>query len=227
MLCTGGGVENKTYLNSEEPFIYYAEKGFEYIELDFLLTLDNQVICSHELENVGQGFSLNHRPTLEEFKNCKVAGEFAGITFEWLIEKLNRYPNVKIIFDSKEKDIFLLLDIMVDMAKESNFDIFSRFIIQFYSVDDYFKLKENYDFNTYWFTNYKAQYSIIQIKSYFEDKQDIETIVLNYNVWQAFDKLLVSVDKKIAVHTINEVKTIRNLANHGVDYIFTDYAPEV
>lgn len=221
-----GGGDEYTYLNCKEPFMHFVSSGYEYVEVDFLYTKDNYIVASHEFEHLN-GYNLHNRPTLAEFENYKLEEKFSGITFDWLLNELSNFPNVKIIFDTKENDLINIIDDMVKIAKEKNFDIFSRFIIQIYSVENYYSLKEKYDFETYWFTNYKAHYPLYKIKEYFEDKDDVETIVLSFFNWLNFNQINFHMNKKIAVHTIDNENIIHYLANHGVEYIYINYDKKI
>ena len=218
-----GSKDGNTYLNSKESFLDNAASDnadVRYIELDFLFTQDNKIVCSHAYENI-QGYSLENRPTYEEFENYKILGKYFGITFNWLIETLSRLPNIKIVFDSKEQNILPLISAMIDFCNNNDFDIFNRFIIQIYSVEDYEKITP-LGFSELWFTNYRAKYSGKKINSYFANKADLSTIVLPYNTWIKFKSENWSTNKKIGVHTVNANKDIKFLAKRGVDFIYSD-----
>lgn len=223
VIHAGGGLDGFQYLNCQEGFLKYVEEGQIYIEIDFAYTIDNQIVCSHTFSEHMPEFSMENRPTYEEFKNYMLEGKYHGMTYTWLLEQLKIYQNVKIIFDTKETDTFDLISQMVDIAKEQNFDIYSRFIIQVYSTENYEEIKEVFDFERYWFTNYKANYSFSFIKSYFEGKEDVETIVIFQSKWYDLDKSGVNLNKKIAVHTVNDPAEINFFAKNGVDFIFADY----
>ena len=218
-----GGLDGFEYLNCQEAFLKYFENGQTYIEIDFAFTRDNQVVCTHTFSEHMSEFSLENRPTLEEFENYLLEGKYHGMTYAWLLEQLKTNQDVCIIFDTKEEDSMDLLSQMVKIANEQNFDINSRFIIQVYSTENYEELQENFSFKKYWFSNYKSNYSFSFIKSYFENKQDVETIVIFQTKWQDLHESGIDLGKKIAVHTVNNPSEIKFFANNGVDYIFVDY----
>lgn len=220
----GGGIDDKIYLNSEEGFLTYAEQGCALMEIDFLYTSDGEIVASHYFEYF-DGYDLKNRPTIEVFKNTKLDGKYTGMTFEWLVQQLKNYENIRIIFDSKENDTFKLLEDMVTIANENGLDLSSRMIIQVYSIENYNEIKNNPNFNfeTFWFTNYKANYSNIQIEDYFNDKKDVETIVMSCQCWWVYHQTGYEFDKKIAVHTVNGDFAINFLADRGVDLIYVDF----
>lgn len=220
VIHAGGAMENNKYLNSIEGLEYYIENDQTLIELDFLFTKDNEIICSHFFEYY-DGFSIDNRPTLEEVKSTKLLDKYSSITFDNLIEVLKANPEVKIIFDTKEEDSLALINQMIEEASVASFDIKSRFIIQVYSLEDYETLNA-LDFDEYWFTNYKAYYSPNKINQYFGDKENVTTIVLYHLFWTTFRAINFETDKKVAVHTINDEYFIDFMAERGVDYVYTD-----
>lgn len=56
----------------------------------------------------------------------------------------------------------------------------------------------------------------------FGNCEDVETIVMFYDDWQRYMGSGVQFNKKIAVHTINDLSTARELIKNGVFYIYTD-----
>lgn len=216
----GGRIDNNIYTNSQESFINSVNNGINFIELDFLFTADNQIVCSHKFENI-ENFNLKNRPTYDEYKNCKINNQYNGITFDWLIAQLKENADIKIVFDTKEKDPSSLLSAMIEFSNLENFDIFNRFIIQVYSIENYNEL-QSFNFAEYWFTNYKANYSISKINNLFEDKENVTTIVLYYNTWMLYRSFGFNSNKQIAVHTLSKQKDIDFVSNRGVDIIFID-----
>ena len=113
---------------------------------------------------------------------------------------------------------------MVEKANEKDFDLLSRMIIQVYSIENYNEIKNNpaLNFTTFWFTNYKSNYTNFQIQKYFGDKEDVETIVLSCLDWWFYHQTAFHFDKKIAVHTVNGSSAVNFLADRGANYIFVD-----
>ncbi len=223
VIHAGGGSDGISYLNCKEYFEYYVANGYEYIELDFMFSSDQEIICTHSFEYL-EGYDENNRPTLQEFEEYLLLGQYHGITFDWLIEKLNEYPNVKIVFDTKESDEVQLIEKLVEQALEYDFDIFSRFIIQVYSYEEYLNIKqnENLKFKEFWYSNYKSVLTLTEILEYFEDKEDVTTLVLSTSNWEAMSPYLYKTSKKIAVFTVNDEKTKYYYKYNGVNYIYTD-----
>ncbi len=161
----GGVLGNSVYLNSQEGFMFYANNGYSIIEIDFLYTSDKEIVGSHLFEHL-PGFNLENRPTMKEFESAKLDGRYTGITYDWLIEELKMFPDIKVVFDSKEDDSIAILEDMVETAHQKDFAIESRMIVQVYSIENYNEIKNNpaLNFTTFWFTNYKAKYTNFQIQ---------------------------------------------------------------
>ncbi len=182
VIHAGGGMDGTPYLNSQEGFLQNVQNGQKYIEVDFLYTSDDKIVASHLFEH-NDGYSIKNRPTYDEFNSYKLEGKYTGMTFEWLLEQLEIFKDVKIVFDTKESDSLAILKDMLQIANDKDFDIYSRFIIQVYSLENYHDMKSNFDFKRYWYTNYKTEYSPIEIKKKFADYDDIDTIVLWTSDW--------------------------------------------
>lgn len=221
VIHAGGSLEQKKYLNCVEGVQYYIENDCKLIELDFLFTSDKEIICSHVFENY-EGFSLDNRPTLEQALNTNILNKYSTLTFGNLIEILKQNSDVKIIFDTKEKNDIEIISKMLEISATESFDLKSRMIIQVYSYEDYLQMNE-LNFDEYWFTNYKATYSPNQIIDYFSKIDNVTTIVLYDHSWKIYHSLNFCINKKIAVHTINNKLFIKFLQNRGVDYIYCDY----
>lgn len=219
-----GGREkgDKTYLNCEEQFEKYLSEAYNLIEVDFMLTSDKQVVCTHRFEHTP--YSKNNRPTFDEFMSYKPNGKYTAMPFERLAGIMRNYPNGRVVFDTKEKRSIEILSVMRSVAESEGLDIFSRFIIQVYSVEDYYEIKENFPkFKEYWFTNYKASYPFPKMLKLFEDKEDVTTFVICKESWCCYALCMLKTDKKIAVHTENSAANSRFYCQRGVTYVYADY----
>ena len=219
VLHAGGGIDGIEYLNCQEAFLESVQEGFSVLELDFMRSADGEIFCEHFFEHYGD-YSYENRPTIEQVKNMKLYDKYTPIVLDWLFEKLVEYPNVKIVFDTKD-DADLVLDKIVSDAETFGIDITDKFIIQVYSVENYENAKL-YNFVEYWFTNYKACYSA-QDLMIFEDIENITTLVLYYDEWLNFDVGGLQTNKNIAVYTVNDKSKWKVLEAGGVEYIFIDF----
>ncbi len=227
-----GALDGNAYLNCAEALDACMENECFLIEIDFMFTADNEVVCTHEFENI-DGFSLSNRPTLAEFKSTRVvAGDktYTPLTFEYLLEVMAKYKQLKVVFDSKEGnfqgwDTSALIEKMIDQAGKAGINLRKRMIVQVYSIENYEDLQK-FEFNDYWYTNYKKNYSAEKIKECFEDKANLTVYVMWASLWDEFYKAGFTTQKKIAVHTVNNKDYMNRLFESGVSYIYTDIIGE-
>ncbi len=210
----GGG-----YLNSYELTLENARQGCEYIELDFLFTEDGYLVCSHYFEFCGHSFE--DRATLEEFMESDLGG-YTPMTADMLMQLMAEETGFKVVFDTKEDDIFSVIAALDETAANYGVDIYSRFIIQFYDKADYDGLADM-PFEELWFTNYRAKYDTLTIERYFGDDDRVTTIVMNETDWMIKASFARVSGKQIAVHTINDLSLAEFYAARGVDFIYCDY----
>ncbi len=83
-----------------------------YFEIDFLLTSDKYVFCSHDWNN---NFSKNIKkkitepPSLQEFNNLVINnGNYTNCTLDGLVGFLDNNRNIKIVTDSKDDNLLIL-----------------------------------------------------------------------------------------------------------------------
>lgn len=223
VIHAGGGLDGKAYLNSKEGFTYYVQNDYKYIELDFLYTSDNEIVCSHYFEGL-KNFDKNNKPSLLQFENSLIYDKYNGITAIWLIEQLKIYDDITIIFDTKEKDSILILEELSNMLAKNDID-FNSFIIQIYSEQNYNEIKANTNikFARFWYTNYKSNYKSIDVLKIFEDKADVEAYVLYINDWWTFTELDFNTTKSIAVHTIHDKDFCNFITKRNVDFVYIDW----
>lgn len=222
VIHAGGKVKgDKSYLNCEEPLIKFLAQGQNLVELDFMFTSDNRIVCTHRFEHTPYGYK--NRPTADEFLSCNIDG-YTAMSFERLLEVMENYPQAKIVFDTKESKSSNIIAAMCAQAQNRNFDIFSRFIIQVYSLNDYNEVKASFpQFKEFWFTNYKSNYPFKKMIKMFEDKKDVTTLVICKEGWCSYALCMLKTDKKIAVHTENSAACKKFYFRGGVNYVYTDY----
>ncbi len=222
----GGGLDGKSYLNSQEGFTYYAQSGYKYIELDFLYTSDGEIVGSHYFEFL-EGFNFDNPPSLEQFSSTLLHNTYHGITLPWLIQNLKIYEDITIIFDTKEDDCIKMLQTLSGLMQQNDIDL-DRFIIQVYSKENYEQIKEddNIKFTRFWYTNYKKHYTSPQVLEYFEDKSDIECYVLHYTDWWIFTQFDFNTSKPIAVHSIHDKGFSNFITSRNVDFVYIDHPLE-
>ena len=225
----GGGVNNLTYINSTETIDYHYDNGTRLYEFDFALSSDGEFIGTHnwEKEIIGSGYSFNNRPTLEEYKNLRMYGEYKGITFDRMIAAMNEYPDIKIVLDFKGDfdEISIMYKKMVDDIKDYDESFLNRFWFQFYDIDMYYSLMDYYEPENKFLSLYRSLDSWESIYRLLKKESDI---ILNFGRYRAstgayyFDKL-VELDIKMVVSTINSKNEMLKYMDMGIKMFYSDF----
>ena len=216
VIHAGGGGQ---YLNSYKLAREYAA-GREYMEIDFAFTADGALVCSHLFEY--GGYSMQNKPTFEQFQNINFPGGVKGASASQVMDLLHEFPDLRIVFDTKEENSLPVINELLRLAEAADIDLYSRMIVQLYSAED-LKALDGVPFREYWFTNYKANYSRRQIERYFGGDERVTTIVLSERNWVRKAYAGGVRGKKIAVHTVNDLRLAEFYARRGADFVYCDY----
>lgn len=220
-----GGIDGLAYLNSQESFDLFVAKGYKYFEVDFIYTSDNILVCSHEFDHI-ENYNFRNRPTYDEFKNSIIAGKYHTITIPWLVEQVNKFSNIKIIFDTKESNKTQVLIDAYNKFKKLGLVTGKSLIAQIYWVDAYDQIKD-LELNDIWFTNYKAGYTQQEISTHFDKYQDVTTCILSEENFLQFVDEGLCINKKIGVHYGERTYNKSLLQKHAVDYLFVNFWTEL
>ena len=136
-LTDANGRELVTVLNCLEGFQAQYAAGVRVFEADLRLTSDMEVVLRHDWRAGWQeGVSETSIPTLEEFLETPVLGEYTPLSFQDLLLLMEEYPDVCIITDTKFTEAEVVtaqFTAMLSDAKELGLTyLFDRFVIQVY-----------------------------------------------------------------------------------------------
>ena len=142
----GGIYMGKGHTNSKEAIDLYLHRTVDeevrVLELDFLFTSDNKLICAHLFEN----YKLNKNVTHDEFmKQNKL---FTPIDFNDVIVYMLKNPNLYIMVDSKVEnyDNRSMIDVAKYIIDNSPNSIKDRFIFQLYEPEQKLDMLKIYKF---------------------------------------------------------------------------------
>lgn len=228
----GGGVEDEDarYLNSLEGVIEHYNNGTRVFEFDFMFTSEFEIIAMHnfEPELYGEGWSFNNRISIIEFESLLVKGVYTPLTFDDVLDLMIKYPEMKLVLDTKESGDFLysLYDEMYIKIFNKNIELVNRIIPQLYNEDMYHYLEENFDYNEYIITLYKLELSNKEVIEILEKYNKIKYITISQDRDHRFSLIwslqFRGIDVEIYVHTINsEIKAFFYEAI-GADGIYSD-----
>ncbi len=226
ILHAGGKVHIKdksySYLNIIDTFSQAYSNGYRYFEYDFVITSDDRLVGAHEYEYL-KGYGKSNRILYEEYVTTPILGKFTGVTIENLIPLLERYIDTYIVVDTKETDYVKFYNILVCelerfLPSDKLKNYIKRFIPEIYDKQMWGELKENYLFEQFIFSNYKANYSTNEILKYFSDER-IKYISLKKYSFRNCGKIKRN-NKKVVFHTVNNKFTAGFLVRFKSAYGF-------
>ena len=206
----GGGFKNLTYTNSIDA-LDYNKNNYDLFELDFFLTDDEKLVCSHD-----------HGEFLKSFKKFEVyvqnKKEYKPCTYKSLKIWLEKNPEKKIVTDFKSDNLSGLKFI----AK--NFENFEkRFIPQIYNPSEYQKVNSIGYKDIIW-TLYRYNKNNNKVIK-FAKKMSLYAITMPRERAQTeLPVLLKKNNIKSFVHTINSMEEYFIYKNYfKVDQIYSDW----
>lgn len=222
------GIDDKEYTNSMEAFLNAHQNGYHVYEVDFSVTIDNQVVCSHDFDEYGE---IN--PDYETFMNTKIQGMYTPIDMEQVVQLLVNYPDIYIMtdfkwdnsFGSDNHEVSIIMDKLITCLEENqDATLFDRIIIQIYSEENYDVIEGYGCFTNYVYTLYQYAYPIYDEIAAFCLEHDIHVVTMG---WERATKQNIALfDKwniKVYSHTINTIEEARQQLQNGVTGIYTDW----
>ena len=206
----GGGFKNLTYTNSIDA-LDYNKKNYDLFELDFFLTDDEKLVCSHDYG----GFLKSFKKFEVYVQNKK---EYKPCTYKSLKIWLEKNPEKKIVTDFKSDNLSGLKFI----AK--NFENFEkRFIPQIYNPSEYQKVNSIGYKDIIW-TLYRYNKNNNKVIK-FAKKMSLYAITMPRERAQTeLPVLLKKNNIKSFVHTINSMEEYFIYKNYfKVDQIYSDW----
>jgi len=136
----GGSYQGFETTNSEEAVNQAVKNGYRMIELDMEISSDNRIIMLHDWDRTTTyyfGTSFDQKISLKQFLNLSIHGVLKVMTFDKLTAILDKYPDVRIVTDTKG-DNLSLLKLIADQYPEYQ----QQIIPQIYQYKEYNEVKE-------------------------------------------------------------------------------------
>lgn len=231
-LTDANGRELVTVLNCLEGFQDQYAAGVRVFEADLRLTSDMEVVLRHDWR-VGwqEGVSETSIPTLEEFLETPVLGEYTPLSFQDLLLLMEEYPDVCIITDTKFTEAEVVtaqFTAMLSDAKELGLTyLFDRFVIQVYD-ELMFKVVDGlHDFPHYIYTLYATGFAgtedaFREAASFCADNGFLGLTLWDYWWRETYAPIARELGVAVYVHTVNDAQEARELLDQGVSGIYTD-----
>lgn len=231
-LTDASGRELVTVLNCLEGFQAQYAAGVRVFEADLRLTSDMEVVLRHDWRAGWQeGVSETSIPTLEEFLETPVLGEYTPLSFQDLLRLMEEYPDVCIITDTKFTEAEVVtaqFTAMLSDAKELGLTyLFDRFVIQVYD-ELMFKVVDGlHHFPHYIYTLYATGFAgtedaFREAASFCADNGFLGLTLWDYWWREAYAPIARELGVAVYVHTVNDAQEARELLDQGVSGIYTD-----
>ena len=231
-----GAIDGVAYTNSKEALENSYQNGVRYLECDFSITADHQLVACHDWdfwyswEHDTENTDEKYVPDFEEFMTTKVRTRFTALSGEELMLFMKQHPDIYIITDTKDSSPATLgesFKALVELSQKNECeDVLDRFIIQIYNLDMYEIVQEIYPFPNYILTLYQLGFNGEENRmegfAKFCMLHDIDVITMGGYLYS--DKLLEIADRyglQIFVHTINDEDEIKAFIDKGVG-VYTD-----
>ena len=231
-LTDANGRELVTVLNCLEGFQAQYAAGVRVFEADLRLTSDMEVVLRHDWRAGWQeGVSETSIPTLEEFLETPVLGEYTPLSFQDLLLLMEEYPDVCIITDTKFTEAEVVtaqFTAMLSDAKELGLTyLFDRFVIQVYD-ELMFKVVDGlHHFPHYIYTLYATGFAgtedaFREAASFCADNGFLGLTLWDYWWRETYAPIARELGVAVYVHTVNDAQEARELLDQGVSGIYTD-----
>jgi len=214
----GGGIDGHTYTNSKEALLQSLDKGYKFIELDFCLTSDDQLVCAHgpsvynRMTNVVYG-QLDVMPDLNSFKMRSIYGMYTPLTAQEVLEIM------------KDRPFILLVDCMSDpvIIEKYFYEVKDAVMIETSSITNYLGLRKKGYATLYSMGNMSIKnivgYIICRIFSGRPIEYSTVSVNSSFKNIRLFRRLF---DTKFFAFTCNSVSFMKEHVDGDIDKVYTD-----
>lgn len=216
----GGGIGNRTYINSIDAIEFNYAQGHRVFEVDFSLTHDNVLVAIHDWNQ--QGYS-GISPNIQTFKSNLIFEQYKPTTFEEIAVFLQEHTDAYIITDKIVSGNETAFRNIIDTCNALDPSLLSRIIVQIYDQDGYYEVTEKYSGLGVLYTLYSTTDTMDEVVSFVE-KTGIKVIVMP-DIWGTpeYFKKFQQRGAVVFSHTVNDVSTFNALRSAGVYGIYTDF----
>ena len=211
--------------NSLEALNATYEKGYRFIEIDFVLSSDGVPVCLHDWSKY-YSLQLTDKPvTKAQFEKVILFGKYTSMTLDSLAEWMKEHDDAYIITDIKEDN----LNVLRRIARKHP-EIIGNIIPQIYQYDEYVPVRALgysniiltlYRLPTY-FDKANAEYNSTFAANHGLLAVTADATLANSNFVNSF----VSKGIPLYVHTVNDEAAQQKFFSMGVTGVYTDYAKD-
>jgi glycerophosphoryl diester phosphodiesterase len=226
---TGADGEVYKYTNCLEAFSRCIEDGVHFVELDFRLTTDKEIVCIHNWRKdfvKSDGTMAESAVSLEEFRQGRIRGGFTPMTMEDVASALQSHGDVYIVLDLKGsgeevKEGYRL------MAQEYP-DLIPQLIPQFYHVSEYESLYA-LGYRAMIYTLYKTEEWERSEDALNEFAMRVRLVGITMGKRRALDDSFLSqvlgTGQPVYANTVDSPARQQKLYDRGVSAVYTNVVP--
>ena len=230
-----GYIDGHYITNSREALLFNYERGLRVFEVDLNMTSDLRLIARHDwspehYQFLGQDYPPTDGPIpFETVMSLKIHGKYHALSWEEIVEFLQKYPDIYFVTDTKERDeasVRKTFSYLVNTTKQIDSKLLDRIIPQIYDQPMLSYIESYHDFKEVIFTLY--HYTDANLPSAVEiadwsDQNNI-TAIAGFPFRLTEELRIALREKNIAMyaHTINNPKEAAALRAAGIG-IYTDY----
>ena len=226
---TGADGEVYKYTNCLEAFSRCIEDGVHFVELDFRLTTDKEIVCIHNWRKdfvKADGTMAESAVSLEEFRQGRIRGGFTPMTMEDVASALQSHGDVYIVLDLKGsgeevKEGYRL------MAQEYP-DLIPQLIPQFYHVSEYESLYA-LGYRAMIYTLYKTEEWERSEDALNEFAMRVRLVGITMGKRRALDDSFLSqvlgTGQPVYANTVDSPARQQKLYDRGVSAVYTNVVP--
>ncbi|MBA4686421.1 MAG: glycerophosphodiester phosphodiesterase [Candidatus Galacturonibacter soehngenii] len=226
-----GGISGTTYTNSLDAFKFNYSNGFKIFEVDLVLSSDDHLVLKHDWSSLvsqmlKQEISADKQDkalSLSEFKTMKIHGWMEPLSFEDVIEIMDKDKDIYIVTDTKDIPTDELFGQIVELVSKYDINILKRIIPQIYNEEMYYQIKEIYNFDSYIYTLYQTSSGDDEVISFMKENNLKVVTAPTFRMTEEFASKLNENNIYIYVHTINAAPEIKFFKNIGVYGFYTDF----
>ena len=224
-----GGLDGYDYSNSLEAFEANYQKGYRLFEVDFVMSSDHKLVALHYWENAPEILGTEDSTPLsqEEFLSKKIYGLYTPLSYEQVLQLMQKHPDIYIITDTKDTkdpEITKSFQYLYDVAKKTDIHLLDRIIPQIYNEPMYESIMKIHNWNSVIYTLY-TQGSTVTDDSIvsFAKKNGIKVITTGqYRCDPEFFNLAKKNKIKVYMHTYNTVEEAQHFFDLGVHGFYSD-----
>lgn len=228
-----GDIDGHYYTNTLEAFNKHYNAGTRVFEVDFSLTSDNKLVCTHgwkdhKINRLAYEEADDTPMSYDEFMNSLICGQYTPLDVDAVINIMKEHEDIYIILDfgadldyDYETDTDKIFDIdalmlrnkmLIDRFKEVDESLLSRVIPQIYYEEHFEELDEYYHFDNYIYTLYK-NYQNTTPKNIMQFTTDNDIFVITSN--------LVEDQEIITKEVLRQIKIDRTLTKEMALFLHT------